>query len=55
MSAKGPVINKEGAVGEKKGEKYVTRGNPNFLLSNSFSISRLYRIPQNLIAPFLFL
>jgi hypothetical protein len=34
-------------------EKYVTRGNPNFLiLSYSFLISRLYRIPQH-ISPFL--
>jgi hypothetical protein len=39
--------------GRPQTEKYVTRGKPNFLiLSYSFSISRLYRIPQN-ISPFL--
>ena len=35
-------------------EKYVTRGDPNFLiLSYLFSISRHYRIPQN-FSPFSF-
>jgi hypothetical protein len=39
--------------GRPQTEKYLTSGDPNFLiLSYSFSICRLYRIPQN-ISPFL--
>jgi hypothetical protein len=42
-----------GGGGRPQTGKYVTTGNPNFLiLSYSFSISRPYRITQN-ISPFL--